>query len=86
MEANAAGVGAIGTLPANPGMDACIRWSGGQGISAARRCRSSSGDITTRYRLGRAVELRHDLTGAIAIEPFVGDSRRLMYRHASGRG
>src|SRR3954467_13241059 len=73
-------MGTLGTIRA--GNLACgpstpwkrIRCSPGRGTSAAKRCMSSSGDITICVVPSRQglFELQHDLACVITIEPLVG--------------
>ena len=78
MEANAAGVGATGMLPANPRMDALHEmepWTPhehGQALHELQRRHHDMGGTV----VVRTFELQHDITGTIAFEAFVGNENR----------
>jgi len=75
VEANAAGVGATGMLPAHPGMDALhemVPWTADERGETLHEFQRRHHDRGGAVLVG-ALELQHDLAGAISFEPCVGN-------------
>ena len=80
MEANAAGVGATGTLPANPGMDASYQMqprTRNQRSQALHEFKRGHHNMRGAVLVGR-LELQHGIAGAIALSRSLAKAGRVM--------